>query len=150
MINRIFNTTFETSIRLLLNLYLSNKKYQTLEELIISDFITIRSNEFGLSDSNLHGVNDFAFSEFPRRRELAKEAIKRLVLKKLVEVKASNGGLKYSITDSGVSVCKSFSSDYAKEYKYYSKKTNSFIENKEEIELLEMITTKATVALREE
>ena len=62
MNNKVFNTVFEISMRLLLILSLSKKKKLTLDNLVTVDFISNYSKEFGLSGSNLHGDNEFSFS----------------------------------------------------------------------------------------
>lgn len=99
MNDKVFNTEFEISMRLLLVLSLSNNNKFTIDKLVTADFISNYSKEFGLSNSNLHGDNEFSFSEFSARRSLSQQAIKQLVLENLVRVSYSNDGFIYSITE---------------------------------------------------
>ncbi len=55
MNDKVFNTEFETSMRLLLLLTLSKKRKLTFDNLVTADFISNYSKEFGLSHNNLHG-----------------------------------------------------------------------------------------------
>ena len=64
MNDKVFNTEFEISMRLLLVLSLSKNNKFTIDKLVTADFISNYSKEFGLSHSNLHGENEFSFSEF--------------------------------------------------------------------------------------
>ena len=77
MSKKVFNTTFEISMRLLLMLSLVDKRGLTLDNLATADFIANYSKEFGLTDSNLHGDNEFSFSEYSTRRSFAQDAIKQ-------------------------------------------------------------------------
>ena len=80
MNDKVFNTEFEISMRLLLLLTLSKKRKLTFDNLVTADFISNYSKEFGLSHNNLHGENEFSFSEFSARRALSQLAINTLVL----------------------------------------------------------------------
>ena len=66
--NKIFNTTFESSLRILLLLSVSGDEQMTLDRIADYDFITIYSKYFGISDMALHGENEFGLSEFAARR----------------------------------------------------------------------------------
>ena len=77
--DRLFNSTFENSLRLLLLLDEYDMP-QTLDMLYAVDFMTIYSEPFGLSEQNLNGDNDLKYSEFASQRDLVKEALKELVL----------------------------------------------------------------------
>ena len=73
--DRLFNSTFENSLRLLILLDEYDMP-QTLDMLYAVDFMTIYSKPFGLSEQNLNGDNDLKFSEFASQRDLVKEALK--------------------------------------------------------------------------
>ena len=75
--DRLFNSTFENSLRLLILLDEYDMP-QTLDMLYAVDFMTIYSEPFGLSEQNLNGDNDLKFSEFASQRDLVKEALKEL------------------------------------------------------------------------
>lgn len=148
--SKIFNTIFEVSIRLLLMLSIDESSSRTIDNLTLADFITNYSKEFGIADINLHGDNEFSFSEMALRRTSAQEAIKTLVLDGLVIIHQSENGFKYSISPKGITFCQTLTSVYAQEYRTYAEKTNNFMESKTEPELLAMISKRAATALRKE
>lgn len=147
---KIFNTTFEISMRLLLMLSVDKNMSRTIDNLVLADFITNYSKEFGIADSNLHGDSEFRFAEITARRTIAREAIKSLVLDRLVDVQSDNDGFRYTISALGIDLCKSLSSDYAQEYLSYAKKVNEYMKEKSEAELLAIISKKSTASLRKE
>ena len=114
--DRLFNSTFENSLRLLLLLYEYDLP-QTLDKLYAVDFMTLYSQAFGLADHNLNGENNFKFSEFASQRELVREALKELVLNGTAESVSYKNGLSFIITPEGETFCESLESDYAKEYR---------------------------------
>ena len=150
MNNKVFNTTFEISMRLLLVLSLTKKRGLTLDNLATADFITNYSKEFGLSDNNLHGDNEFSFSEFSTRRSLAQDAIKQLVLEGMIEVSYSTDGFRYSISERGQAFSNTLTSDYTTEYRLYAKKAIIYMDSKNEKELLNLISREASKSLRKE
>lgn len=150
MNDKVFNTEFEISMRLLLVLSLSNNNKFTIDKLVTADFISNYSKEFGLSNSNLHGDNEFSFSEFSARRSLSQQAIKQLVLENLVRVSYSNDGFIYSITERGLALSNSLASDYANEYRLYAHKAIIYMDSKNEKELLNLISREASKSLRKE
>mgnify|MGYP007135424621 FL=1 len=95
--NKIFNTTFESSLRILLLLSVSGDEQMTLDRIADYDFITIYSKYFGISDMALHGENEFGLSEFAARRGMMQSTMKSLVLDGLVSVKRRQNGFQYSI-----------------------------------------------------
>ena len=98
--DRLFNSTFENSLRLLILLDEYDMP-QTLDMLYAVDFMTIYSKPFGLSEQNLNGDNDLKFSEFASQRDLVKEALKELVLNGNAEAVSYKDGLSYIITPEG-------------------------------------------------
>lgn len=150
MNKKVFNTTFEISMRLLLMLSLVNKRGLTLDSLATADFIANYSKEFGLADNNLHGDNEFSFSEFSIRRSLAQDAIKQLVLEGMIKVSYSKTGFSYSISERGQAFCNTLTSDYAKEYRLYAKEAIEYMDSKKEKELLSLISREASKSLRKE
>ena len=150
MNNLIFNTTFEISIRLLLLLSLVKNKGLTLDGIITADFISNYSKEFGLSDNNLHGDNEFSFSELSARRLSVQNAIKDLVLENMIQVSYSKYGFQYSISDRGQTFCNNLNSDYAYEYKNYAEKAIAYMSSMDDIEILNLISKKASKSIRRE
>lgn len=138
MTNRIFNSTFENSLRLLLLLYEYDMP-QTLDMLYAVDFMTLYSKEFGITDQNLNGDNIFKFSEFASQRELIKEALKELVLIGTAQAVSYKDGLSYIITPEGEDYCESLMSDYASDYRSIAKKIMEAVNGKSERQLITKI-----------
>lgn len=116
MMDRLFNSTFENSLRLLILLD-EYEMPQTLDMLYAVDFMTLYGVPFGVSNHNLQGDNDLKFSEFASQRELVKEALKELVLNGTAEAVGYKDGLSYVITTEGEDYCESLISEYACEYR---------------------------------
>ncbi len=131
-------------------LSLTNKRGFTLDNLATADFIANYSKEFGLAASNLHGDNEFSFSEFSIRRSMAQDAIKQLVLEGMIKVSYTKHGFRYSISERGQAFCNTLTSDYAKEYRLYAKEAIAYIDSKKEKELLNLISREASKSLRKE
>lgn len=140
--NNIFNTNLEISLRLLLILYVSEKN-KTLDDLVISDFITLYAKDFNLSNANLHGDNEFSYTEFPARRSQSMDAIKFLVMRNLIIVLETTNGFSYSISDKGVTVCNSMTTQYAAQYINTAYKVEEFISNQSTTELISKISKNA-------
>ena len=148
MNNSVFNTTFEFSMRALLLLSLVKNKGLTLDSLITADFIANYSKEFGLSNNNLHGDNEFSFSELSARRVSVQNAIKELVLENMIQVSHSKYGFQYSISNRGQAFCDDLTSDYASEYRVYAKKAIIYMNSMNEIEILNLISKSASKSIR--
>lgn len=150
MNNKVFNTEFEISMRLLLLLSQPKNKKFSFDNLVTADFISNYSKEFGLSHNNLHGENEFSFSEFSARRALSQNAIKQLVLENMVNVSYSKEGFMYSITERGKCLSNSLASDYANEYRIYAQKAIDYMDSKSEKELLNLVNREASKSTRKE
>ena len=98
MVNNIFNTSFEISLRVLLTLESSPLQWWTADLIAASDFITVYSVDCIIATENLHGVNSFKYSEFALRREMVKEALKALVARNLADVKLDRDGFVYTLS----------------------------------------------------
>lgn len=145
---RLFNTTFELSLRAMLLLTVLDRKDMTLDRIVACDFIAIYGSYFGLTESNLHGENDYSFSEFTSRRELLHEALKSLVLDGLVRATHKRIGFCYEITEDGRSFCSKQGTEYANAYRTMVSNTNQVFGHHTEVALLEIISKKAKEALR--
>lgn len=133
--DRLFNSTFENSLRLLILLDEYDMP-QTLDMLYAVDFMTIYSEPFGLSEQNLNGDNDLKFSEFASQRDLVKEALKELVLNGTAEAVSYKDGLSYIITPEGKDYCSALTSEYAREYRKAAKSVISATKGKSERALI--------------
>lgn len=146
--NNLFNTPFEISLRTLLLLETTGKHLETADMLAAADFITVYGRDFGISDVNLHGENNYKFSEFTLRRELIKKAIKLLVKIGLINVSTTDSGFSYSINQRGADYCARFTNDYADSYSRLSKHSREYIAGKSEREILALINRQAVSSLK--
>ncbi len=108
---------FELSLRILL--LLNELQTDSLDEHQIGaiDFIAIYAADFGLLDENLHGYNNYRFSEYPARQLLISSALKELILNETIKLYPTSTGYRYSITEAGKSVCQKLVDNYADEYR---------------------------------
>ena len=115
MRNSVFNTPFENMLRVLL---LSNtlKKPANVDRLAALDFICIFGKKCKVLEKNLHGNNEFGFSEFTTKRERITEAIKIAVKNDFLNVEKSEDGFLYSISERGRKVVRALESPYARDY----------------------------------
>lgn len=119
----MFNSPFEVSLRILIVLNVARANL-SIDRLTAIDFISIYGKDFEVSDENLHGNNDYRFSEFASKREVASIALKELVLKGYVKPKCNKSGFTYCLTRRGVDYCQRFSNEYAD---YFSTIANSAV-----------------------
>lgn len=147
---KLYNTPFEASLRTLLILETSRNKSYTTDMIAAIDFISIYSREFKITDENLHGENNYKFSEFTLRRELIQKAIKKLVLDDLIKLNSTKKGFTYSINQKGLDYSEYLSSDYATAYRRAVRLVQEFILNKTEREVLELINKRSIYSLRED
>ena len=98
MRNRVFNSTFENMLRILLLIDTMNEP-ANVDRLAALDFICIYGKKCKVLDKNLHGDNEFGFSEFTTKREKITEAIKLSVRNSFVDVANTDQGFVYSIND---------------------------------------------------
>ena len=118
MINTtVIGSPYEMSLRILLMLdELTN--FELDEQRICAiDFIAVYAADFKLLDENLHGYGNYRYSEYPARKNLAKDALKILVLDGTVSFYPNQNGFTYKISESGRKVCRGLTYSYADEYR---------------------------------
>lgn len=113
---KLFNSTFEMELRILLLLLESNGVQYTVDRIVSLDFITCYSADFSLPYGNLHGENSYKFGEMSNRRMLTQNAVKQLVTKGFIVVSIDKG-YYFSISERGKAYARKLKSAYAKEYK---------------------------------
>ena len=79
----VFNTSFEVSLRILIILHIAKTRL-SVDRITALDFIAIYGRDFGASDFNLHGNNEYRFGEYTAKREIIMQAVKELVLRAYV------------------------------------------------------------------
>lgn len=127
--DRVFNTAFETSLRILLLLDASDSD---LDEQTIrtADFIATYGKEFNLSSDSPNGDNPYMYCELAARKSLINEAIRILVTDGFVQPSATGSGFLYRTTFHGHHYAVSLKSDYAKEYQQAASSALELIEGK--------------------
>lgn len=146
MPNKLFNTTFENSLRLLLLLDVFDYP-QTVDMLYALDFMSAYGATFHITPSNLNGDNQYKFSEFASRREAVKLALKELVLDGMVQALNQNDGITYVISSEGEDYCSSLASEYAREYSNNAKLVIESVYGKSERELISGINKLSSKSL---
>ena len=138
----LFNTPFETSLRVLLTLRVFGEA-MTLDKIAAADFMTIYARDFSLAAYNLNGDNSLSFSEVASKRVLVGKAIKQLVLNRLISAVQNRSGFTYEITAQGAHICDELTSDYTEEYIVMSQAVCKYFESKSEVEILAEINKRA-------
>lgn len=145
--NNIFNTSFEVSLRILIILNTVQTRLSS-DRITALDFIAIYGKDFGVSEYNLHGDNDYRFSEYTSKREIVSQAIKELVLRGYITPHCNKSGFNYSISKEGVSFCKSLNDKYAEDFTDIVKKTDSLFFEYSDRELIYIINEYAINMVR--
>ncbi|WP_322169450.1 ABC-three component system middle component 2 [Acutalibacter caecimuris] len=109
-------STFEISLRILLMLNELSTSALDEQQIRAIDFISVYAADFGLLDENLHGYSNYRFSEYPARKQMVVSALKDLVLDGYAHLYPTSTGYRYSITETGKTVCGKLTSSYAEEY----------------------------------
>lgn len=142
MRNRVFNSTFGNMLRILLLIDTMNEP-ANVDRLAALDFICIYGKKCKVLDKNLHGDNEFGFSEFTTKREKITEAIKLSVRNSFVDVANTDQGFVYSINDRGKEVVKGIQSPYAKSYVVGAKIVSRRFANYADDGILQFISDRA-------
>lgn len=126
---RVFNTSFELSLRALILLGASGKPVD-LEVAYVADFVATYGKAFSISDKNINGDNQFMFSEFAVRRGIMQDALKELVLKGYAQPLATNNGISYAASDEGLQLLGTLQSGYAAAYADCARSALGYIEGR--------------------
>ena len=121
--NDIFNSSFEVSLRMLIILNTVQSRL-SIDRITALDFISIYGKDFGVSEYNLHGDNDYRFSEYTSKREIVSQALKELVLRGYITPHCNKSGFNYSISKNGMMFCESLNDKYAEDFTDIVKKAN--------------------------
>ncbi len=146
MMNKLFNSAFENSLRILLLLTEFNCG-QSLDKLYVSDFMVSYGATFGVSEFDLNGDNQYKFSEFASRREIVRLALKQLVLDGLVMPTSSDIGILYAITDAGREYSVSLESEYAEMYRNTARKIVKIVLDEPERTIIDRINKMSAKSL---
>lgn len=147
MKNKLFNSPFEMSLRIMLLLAAAPKEKFSVDRIIGLDFISCYAADFNVPYANLHGNNGYRYGEIVGRRLLVKEAVKSLVTQGLIDVMVDRGYL-FSISKAGQKYAGSLETDYAQEYGTIAKAVVSKYKDNSDAGILAMIQNLAVRALR--
>lgn len=145
MRNKVFNTPFENMLRILLLAETVNKP-MNVDRFAALDFICIFGKKCRVLDKNLHGDNEFGFSEFTTKRERITEAVKIAVKSDFLTVQTTDEGFAYGITDRGKAVVTGLRSPYARSYVVGAKIVSSRFAGYADDEILQYISDLSTEA----
>ena len=146
--NEIFNSSFETGLRVLLVLSSIQPKAATIDRIAAYDFITIYGRDFGVSHINLHGDSNFNFSELASKRANCNEGIKEFVLDGFISINRTEEGLTYFLNGKGKTYIESLSSDYANQYLEIGKEVHKKFAKNTDKDIIKLINKKAIKELR--
>jgi hypothetical protein len=144
---KIFNSPLEVSIRLMLLLSLSSEA-MTIDRIAAFDFMALFSKQVGLSEKNIQGDNEFCFSEYASRRPIIIQAIKDLVLYRLVDVEVSNNGYSYQATPKGRQRVALLKSEYAVSYQEQIVNVSNVFQGKTDLAVNKFVNEKAIKEMR--
>ena len=120
----------------------------TIDRIVAYDFISLYGRHFGIANVNLHGDNEYGFSELSARRTVMQSALKELVLDGLARSSYRKDGFCYEITETGAAFCQKQTTDYANTYRRLASATHEKLKTMTEVEIMAIISQKATHALR--
>lgn len=146
--NELFNSSFETGLRVLLLLSSIQPQSATVDRIAAYDFMTVYGKDFGVSQINLHGDSNFNFSELASKRANCNEGIKEFVLNGLISINRTNVGFTYFLNPAGKKYVSSLSSDYAEQYLAISKEIHRKFSTLSDEEVVNHINKKAIKELR--
>lgn len=137
--NDILNSTYEVSIRILIQLFVLDKEAKSSDYISSLDYLSLYSKTFGFGDYNLHGENPYRLGEFGSRLKTGRNALKLLVSCGLCSVITSNTGFAYTITESGENVVNLLNTPYTFAYLNNAIDTQEYFKNYNDVEIFEYI-----------
>lgn len=145
---KVFNTPFELSLRALFILNKLNQSHISIERLVALDFLIVYGKDFGISEYNLHGDNDYKYSEYSSKRTLMKDAIKCLGKRNLIDAICTNRGFYFMINDFGRNYCSALNNIYKEEYSYILQSVLNKTKNYTDRELINKINEYSIISLQ--
>lgn len=144
MTHSIINSETEYALRVLLTLYMSDES-RSLDDIVILDFITSYASDFGIGESNLHGINENKESEYSARRLRTQEAISFLVTYGLVDVEEDKNGFCYRANDDGMLMCDHMTTPFASDYMATTVKAAEYMRRHSFNDVLNWINRRARI-----
>ena len=116
--NRVFNTTFENAMRLLVALDTLQEPVNEFE-LVDADFAATYARYFNVGATDLHGLTSFVDAVYTQRRKKAHEALRSLVASGYVTANHDAAHPVFTISGTGHERIKTINSKYVNAYKKY-------------------------------
>ncbi len=113
--DKVFNTPFETALRVALLLSVAPEDLDATSIQAI-DFLATYGKAFSLSSHNANGDNRFMHCELAARKGLIDKGLRMLVKKGYVLPFASKEGFLYRLSSEGQAFACSINTKYAEEY----------------------------------
>ena len=146
--SELFNTPFETGMRVLLVLYAIKPRGATIDRITAYDFMSTYGRDFGITDFNLHGNNTFNFSELPSKRSLINKGIIDAALDGMIVVNQASSGFQYKLSRTGIAFVESLNTNYSQQYLEAISKIHQAYSRKSDATIMKEINTKAITTLR--
>lgn len=113
---KLFNGKFEIALRVMMILNELNEA--TENDILAFDLVATYGKSFGIEKENLHGDNQFNFSEIATRKQMITAGIAYLRLHELVEeISDLNRGYVYRLTITGKRTIRKVDDDYSRGYR---------------------------------
>lgn len=144
--DKVFNTAFETSLRLLILLDVSGEDMD-VENIQAADFMATYGKEFSIANNSANGDNPYMFCELAVRKSLIESALKLLVARRLVLPTATDSGFLYRPLFAGHQLAQSMDTKYSKEYRDAAEKALGMIESQGVQSVLKAIKKKSRLNL---
>ena len=139
--NKIFNTELEISLRVLLISYILKNKKINIERWVAYDIMATYGKKFKISDENLHGNNEFIFSEFPNRKLNIENVVCKLIAIGIIEINNDENNITYIFTEKGRYIVNNMKSQYVEEYCQNIEKVIRKYGNLNDAQLIELVLT---------
>ena len=143
MDNQVFNTVFETALRIIL--LLREKPLLTSGQIACTDLIATFARYFEAGDINLNGDGRLQLRGFSVRRRLVQAAIKKLVVQGFLTPVSNGKNFMYKLTEQGEEFSEDLKADYAMNYRNTVKSILQRWPDLKEYDLSEMINNQQRV-----
>lgn len=144
---KLFNSTFELSLRILM-LLSESEESMTVDRLLSYDFITIYGRNFGVSNESLHGDNNFGFGEFASRRQIMQQALKELAIDGMINILQKDSGFHFLLNNTGRDYCEKLAVDYSGNYRSIARNTIEKYRTMSDQQIFLIITEESRKSLR--
>lgn len=115
--NDILNSSLETALRILMLLKNNSNEQLDVDEILFLDYFVIHINDFDSKLESMHPSIPNRENEIFIRRQAIQQAILLLESRKLIDIKYTSTGIRYSSNDLTTSFVDYFESPYVEKLK---------------------------------